>query len=59
MAKKDAPKPDDLVEVRVLMDCGFGKVDDVISVPASVAEAHPGLDAHPDAVAYAKALKQG
>jgi hypothetical protein len=54
---KTAAKNDELVEARVLADCEFGKVDDVVNVPASVAEAHAELDAHPDAVAYAKALK--
>jgi hypothetical protein len=54
---KNAPKTGDLVEARVLVDCAFGKVDDVVSVEPAVAEAHPELDTHPDAVAYARAPK--
>lgn len=55
MAKKDeAPKT---VKARVLIDCHFGKVDDVVEVDEDVAAASSDLDANPDAVAYAESLK--
>lgn len=48
----------DKVKVRVLADCIFGKVNDVVEVTAAEAKDHASdLDAHPDAVAYAESLK--
>lgn len=47
------------VKARVLVDCVFGKVDDVVEVTEAQAREHASdLDAHPDAVAYAEALKK-
>lgn len=47
------------VKARVLMDCAFGKVDDVVEVTEAEAAASTSqLDAHPDAVAYAESLKK-
>lgn len=62
MAKKEndmaKAKDSDKVKARVLMDCMFGKVDDVVEVAASEAKDHANkLDSHPDAVAYAEGLK--
>jgi hypothetical protein len=54
--KKQAEK----TKARVLVDCGYGKVDDVIEIDAadlSVAQASGQVDTHPDAVAYAESLK--
>lgn len=46
------------VKARVLMDCAFGKVDDVVEVTEAEAKAHSGqLDAHKDAVGYAEKLQ--
>lgn len=44
------------VKARVLVDGAYGKVNDVVDVPAAEAEASGELDAHPDAVAYAESL---
>lgn len=44
------------VQARVLVDGAYGKVNDVVEVPAAEAEASGELDAHPDAVAYALSL---
>lgn len=48
------------VKVRVLLDCAFGKADDVIELPADLIEANHGdsVDATPEAVAYAESLKK-
>ena len=46
-----------LVKARVLTDGAFGKGNDVVTVSAAVAKAHPELDADPDSVAYAESLK--
>ena len=46
------------VKARVLMDCPYGKADDVVEVSAEEAKANPALDAHPDAVAYAEGRKK-
>lgn len=59
MAKKQ-PAADGQVKARVLLDCQFGKADDVV-VFASAEEAAGAagmVDAHPDAVAYAESLTQ-
>lgn len=53
MAKKDEP----VVKARVLVDGGYGAVNDVVEVPESEAKASSDLDADPDAVAYAESLK--
>lgn len=48
------------VEARVLVDGAYGKVDDVVEIPAESVDAAVGtgeVDIHPDAVAYAKTLK--
>lgn len=53
-------KPQTSIKARVLMDGLYGKVDDVIEIPASElqqAEASGQIDTHPDAVAYAESLK--
>jgi hypothetical protein len=56
MAKKDA-QPDGKTKARVLVDCRFGKVDDVVELTAEeLAEASGQVDPHPDAVAYAESL---
>lgn len=44
------------VKARVLVDGSFGKVNDVVTVSASVAKASSDLDADPDAVAHAESL---
>ena len=44
------------VQARVLVDGAYGKVNDVVEVPAAEAEASGELDAHPDAVAYALSI---
>jgi hypothetical protein len=55
MAKKDEAKA---VKARVLVDCSFGKVDDVVEVTEAQAKDHAHeIDAHPDAVAYAEKVK--
>jgi len=54
--KKQAEK----TKARVLVDCAYGKVDDVIEIDAAdlaVAQASGQVDTHPDAVAYAESLK--
>jgi len=46
------------VKARVLLDCQFGNVDQVVEVDAQEAKQHADkLDTHPDAVAYAESLK--
>ena len=47
-------------KARVLLDCAYGKVDEVIEIAAedlaaAVASGH--VDTHPDAVAYAESIK--
>ena len=47
-------------KARVLLDCAYGKVDEVIEIEAAdlaVAEASGQVDTHPDAVAHAESLK--
>lgn len=47
-------------KARVLLDCAYGKVNEVIEIEAAdlaVAEASGQVDVHPDAVAYAESLK--
>jgi len=54
--KKRAEK----TKARVLLDCAYGKVDEVIEIESAdlaVAEASGQVDTHPDAVAYAESLK--
>ena len=56
MSKKQAQETSVLVKARVLVDCAFGKVNDVVEVDTEVA--HGGeLDTSPEAVAYAESLK--
>ena len=55
MAKKQTESA--TVEARVLIDCMYGKVNDVVEVLQAEAEASTDLDSHPDSVAYAKSLK--
>lgn len=53
-------KPQASVKARVLMDGLYGRVDDVVEIPAAElqqAEASGQVDTHPDAVAYAESLK--
>lgn len=60
MAKKsEAAKLNDdgQVEARVLRDCAHGRADEVVTVDSTIADADDALDPHPDAVAYAKSLK--
>lgn len=45
------------VKARVLVDCVYGKCDDVVTLDAElVASLHNVLDADPAAVAYAESL---
>jgi hypothetical protein len=47
-------------KARVLLDCAYGKVDEVIEiapVDLATAIASGNVDPHPDAVAHAEALK--
>lgn len=44
------------VRARVLVDGGFGKVNDIVTVSAGVAKSSGELDAHPDAVEHAESL---
>jgi len=58
MATKKQPAESGKVKARVLLDCAFGKVDQVVEVDAEEAKQHADkLDTHPDAVAYAESLK--
>lgn len=53
-------KPVGKTKARVLLDCSYGKVDEVIEIEAAelyVAESSGQVDTHPDAVAYAESLK--
>jgi hypothetical protein len=46
------------VKARVLVECAYGKPNDVVEVDAAEVKAQPGaLDAEPAAVAYAESLK--
>lgn len=59
MATKKAP-PAGATKVRVLVDCSFGKADDVVELLADeldVALASGAVDPDPAAVAYAETLK--
>jgi hypothetical protein len=58
MAKKDTPAGQ--VKARVLMDCQFGKVDDVVVFESAdeAAAAAGQVDTNPEAVAYAESLTQ-
>ena len=50
----------DKTKARVLLDCAFGKVDEVIEIEAAdlaVAQASGHVDTDPAAVAYAESLK--
>lgn len=55
--KKQSTPADGLVKVRILVDCTYGKVNDVVEITQAEAEASSDVDAHPDAVAYAESLK--
>ena len=47
-------------KARVLLDCAYGKVDEVIEIEAAdlaVAQASGHVDTDPAAVAYAESLK--
>lgn len=55
MAKKDQPE---VIEVRLLADCGLGKCNDVVEIAPDQIDAFSGLvDSNPAAVKYAKGLK--
>lgn len=54
--KKPSSAPDGLVKARVLVDCIYGKVNDVVQITQAEADASSDVDAHPDAVAYAESL---
>ena len=59
MAKKDIQA--ESVEAFVLMDCGFGKAGEVVTLPTADAEtgrAQGMLDLHPDAIEHAKGAAQ-
>ncbi len=56
MAKTAKQNDSALVEARVLVDGLHGKVNEVVEVTQAEADASSELDAHPDAVAYAKSL---
>lgn len=52
-----ASKSSKKVKARVLVDCTYGKPNDVVTVTADEAKQHAGvLDASPAAVAYAESL---
>lgn len=58
--KKPAEKPAEKTKARVLLDCAYGKVDQVIEIEAAdlaVAQASGQVDTDPAAVAYAESLK--
>jgi hypothetical protein len=60
MAKSKEAAPG-TVAARVLVDCEFGKVNDVADVPADVVESYARsstIDIDPEAVAYARTLPQ-
>jgi hypothetical protein len=51
-------KADGQVKARVLVQCLYGKPDDVIQIDSALVESLAGvIDASPDAVAYAESLK--
>lgn len=59
-AKKKVETTGNATRVRVLCDCIFGKVDDVIELPTeqlAEALAQGVVDGDPAAVAYAESLK--
>lgn len=50
----------DKTKARVLLDCAYGKVDEVIEIEAAdlaIAQASGHVDTDPAAVAYAESLK--
>lgn len=54
--KKQTPE---VTKARVLVDGGYGHVNDVVEIPAdqvAAAEASGQVDTHPEAVAYAESL---
>ncbi|WP_395055192.1 hypothetical protein [Polaromonas sp.] len=57
MAKKQAAEG---IKARVLVDCEFGKVNDIaiFETAEAAAAAASQVDAHPDAVAYAESLAE-
>lgn len=58
MATKKQPdeaKGGGTVKARVLIDCEYGRCNDVVEVPVGTESA--ALDMHPDAVAYAETLR--
>lgn len=55
-----ADAPSNAVKARVLRDCEFGSVNDVVEVPDDQLEnaiKSGCVDPHPDAVAYAESLQ--
>lgn len=45
------------VKVRVLVDCEYGKVNEVVTIDSALAKTLAGtVDADPEAVAYAESL---
>lgn len=62
MAKKpvkDSSADASVVVARVLVDCALGPVDSVVEITPEQAAAHASdIDAHPDAVAYARGLQK-
>jgi F0F1-type ATP synthase epsilon subunit len=46
------------VKARVLVNGGFGRIDDVVTVDADTANSSDELDPSPEAVAYAESLTQ-
>lgn len=57
MATKKPVPNEGMVKARVLVDCNYGKVNDVVQITQAEADASGDVDAHPDAVAYAESLK--
>lgn len=56
MAKNQ--KADGQVKARVLVDCEYGKPDDIVTIDAALADSLAGIvDASPEAVAYAESLQ--
>jgi hypothetical protein len=54
---KEQKAPEGKVKARVLVDCAYGRCDDVVEIDAASVEGLSGVvDAEPAAVAYAESL---
>ena len=54
----DSAKNGRQVKARVLIDCAFGKANEVVTVYAYIGKASPELDTDKAAVAYAESLNR-